>query len=67
MKTNKIKEFKVTTVGEVVEIMERDNYFKSRRNPGTINRKEVRKLLERYFLDNLATDLKEINRDTALV
>lgn len=63
---NKIKTFKVDTVADVVEIMTRDNYFKSRRNVGTINRKEVRKLLERYFLDNLATDLKEINRDTII-
>lgn len=63
---NKIKAFKVATVGDVVEIMTRDNYFKSRRDVGTINRKEVRKLLERYFLENLATDLKEINRDTII-
>ncbi len=67
IKARKIKEFKVATIGEVVKMMEKDNYFKSRRNPGTINRKEVRKLLERFFLDNLAIDLKEINRDTAIV
>lgn len=64
---NTLKEFKVNTVGEVVEIMLQNNYFKSRRHQSTINREEFIQLLKKYFLNNLATELNEINMDTIII
>lgn len=66
LKGQNIKEFKVNTIREVVETMKLNNYFKARRNQNTVNKKEIIKLIEKYFIDNLATDLKEINRDTVI-
>jgi len=64
---NKIREFKVNTIGEVVETMKENNYFESRREQRTVNQKELVKVVEKYFIENLATDLKELNRDTVIV
>ncbi|MES2656525.1 MAG: hypothetical protein V4620_13105 [Bacteroidota bacterium] len=64
---NKVREFKVNTIGEVVETMKQNNYFESRREQRTVNRKELVKVVEKYFIENLATDLKELNRDTVIV
>lgn len=64
---NKIRDFKVNTLGEVVETMKQNNYFESRREQRTVNRKELVKVIEKYFIDNLATDLKELNRETVIV
>ncbi len=50
------KEFDLETVGQVAERMSRKNYLKSRRNPTTINRGEIEKLLTSWFKNDLALD-----------
>ncbi|MDR0227996.1 MAG: hypothetical protein LBI72_02910 [Flavobacteriaceae bacterium] len=53
------KEFKVETVGELVKQMVMNNYFKSRRNPNTINDQELRKIVVSYLADNLGLTEEE--------
>lgn len=63
----RIKELKVNTIGEVVEIMKRENYFHSRRDMTSMNRKEIIDIVEKHLIDNLATDLKKLDRETVIV
>lgn len=47
------KEFKISTVGELVKIMVRENYFLARRNPESINKEEFKKVTLEWFADRL--------------
>lgn len=49
-------EFKEETVGELVERITEENYLKLRRDPQTINKKEVIKKIERLFIRVLGLD-----------
>ena len=59
------KEFMVKTVGEAAEKMTAEHYAESRRNPETVNRKEIVKQIKRLFIDKLA--INTINPDTIIV
>lgn len=52
-------EFKVETVGELVNQMVLKNYFKSRRNSNTMNEQELRKVVVTYLADNLGLTEEE--------
>ncbi|MDM1404855.1 hypothetical protein [Myroides marinus] len=54
------KEFKVETVGELVKQMVMNNYFKSRRDPNTINEQELRKVVVSYLADSLGLTEEEL-------
>ncbi|MEK6508492.1 hypothetical protein [Myroides sp. C4067] len=53
------EEFKVDTVGELVKLMVEKNYFKSRRDPNTMNEKELREMIAKYFADCLGLEREE--------
>jgi hypothetical protein len=56
--SNKLgNEFDVTTVGQLAEKITRENYRQVRRNPTTVNQKEVAKKVKELFMTDL--DLKE--------
>ncbi len=63
------KEFRVETVGQLADKMTQENYFKSRRNAATANRKEIVRNIEQLFINGLGLqdDVKEIPLDTLFV
>jgi acyl carrier protein len=61
------KEFKDKTLGELTDRVTQFNYTKSRRQPGTMNAKEVKDKIEKLFVDNLGLEEKTIDRDTVIV
>ncbi|KZE84040.1 hypothetical protein AV926_02635 [Myroides marinus] len=54
------KEFKVETVGELVKQMVMNNYFKSRRDPNTINEQEFRKMVISFIADLVGLTEEEL-------
>jgi acyl carrier protein len=61
------KEFKDKTLGELTARMTQLNYTKSRRQPGTMNTKDVKDKIEKLFVDNLGLEEKTIERDTVIL
>jgi hypothetical protein len=63
------KEFKIKTLGELAEKMTQENYLKSRRDPSTMNKKEIVKKIEQLFIRalGLESDFKEIAPDTIII
>ncbi|WP_111672735.1 hypothetical protein [Algoriphagus litoralis] len=59
-------ELDLTTVGELTKKITRENYFKSRRNSQTINKNELDKLLEDWFVDFLGIEKSDLTRDAQL-
>lgn len=65
--SNKLgNELNVKTVRELSEKMIRENYVKSRRNSKTINKNELDKILENWFIDFLGVRKSELNREAQL-
>jgi len=66
--SNKIgNELDVQTVGQLAEKMTRENYLKSRRNPKTINKNEIEKLLNDWFSNDLGLDKSKLTREAKFV
>lgn len=61
------KELGKINVKELAEKITWEHYTASRRDPQTVNRKEIVKEIEKMFLKHLMTDLKKINRETVIV
>jgi hypothetical protein len=61
------KEFNLETVGQVAEIMAREHYLKSRRNPTTFNKNEIEKLLIDLFSNDLGLDKSKLTREAKFV
>jgi len=59
-------ELDVATVRELAEKMIRENYVKSRRNSKTINKNEIDKILEDWFVDFLDVKRSKLTRDAQL-
>jgi hypothetical protein len=59
-------QFKDKTVRELTDRMTSLNYLKSRREPGTVNVKEVRNKLEKLFVEQLGLEESRIDRDTVV-
>ncbi|WP_121965127.1 hypothetical protein [Myroides sp. N17-2] len=53
------KEFKVDTGGELVKRMIEKNYFKSRRDPNTMNEQEFRDVIIDYLVDKVGLEREE--------
>lgn len=65
---NKIgNELDLQTVGQVAEKMTRENYLKSRRNPKTINKKEIEKVLTDWFSNYFDIDKSKLTKDAKFV
>lgn len=65
--SNKLgNELDVTTVRELSEKMMRENYVKSRRNSKTINKNEIDKILEDWFVEFLDVRKSELSREAQL-
>lgn len=60
-------ELDLQTVGQVAEKMTRENYLKSRRNPKTINKKEIEKVLIDWFSNDLDLNKSKLTRDAKFV
>jgi hypothetical protein len=60
-------ELTLQTVGQVAEKMTRENYLKSRRNPKTFNKKEIKKVLTDWFSDYFGIDKSKLKRDAKFV
>lgn len=61
------KELDVQTVGQLAEKITRENYLKSRRNPKTVNKKEIEKILTEWFSNHLGLDKSKLTRDAKFV
>ncbi len=57
------KEMDVQTVGEVAKKMVREHYTEVRRNPGTMNRKEIQEILTDWFSMETGLDKSKLNRE----
>jgi acyl carrier protein len=65
--SNKIgNELDLNTVGELTEKITRENYLKSRTNSKTINKNELDKLLEDWFVHFLGIERSELKGDAQL-
>ena len=60
-------ELDVEIVGDVVKKMTRENYLKSRRNPGTFNKNEMENILIDRFCDYFAEGDDLITRESKIV
>lgn len=56
----------VQTVGQAAKKMTRESYFKSRRNPRTINKSEIEKILVDLFSNDLGIDKSKLTREAKL-
>lgn len=66
--SNKIgNELDVQTVGQIAEKMTRENYLKSRRNPKSVNKNEIEKLLTERFINDLGLDKSKLTREAEFV
>lgn len=61
------KEMDLQTIGQVAEQMQRENYLKSRRNPLTVNKKEIEKVLTDWFSNELDLNKAQLTRDSKFV
>lgn len=60
-------ELDLKTIRQVAEKMTREHYLKSRRNPGTFNRREIEKVLTDWFSDDLGLDKTKLTREAKFV
>jgi hypothetical protein len=66
--SNKIgNELDVQTVGQLAKKMTRENYLKSRRNPKTVNKNEIEKLLTEWFINDLGLEKSKLIREAKFV
>lgn len=59
-------ELELATIGELSEKITRENYVKSRRNTTTINKKEIDKILEDWFVNFLGVSRSKLTREIPL-
>ena len=57
------KELDLKTVGELVDKISREHYFKARRNTGTVNKKEVAEKITKLFINDLDLHPSVLTRD----
>lgn len=55
-------EFKIKTMGDLVKIMVRGNYFQSRRNAQSMNREEFKAVVLDYFSEEMCMEKEELSR-----
>lgn len=61
------KEFAIATVRQLAEKLSRENYIKSRRNGGTINRNEIEQKVKEFFSKELALEEEVLTRKATFV
>lgn len=61
------KELDLQNIGQVAEQMQRENYLKSRRNPLTVNKKEIEKVLTDWFSNEFDVNKAQLTRDSKFV
>ncbi len=59
-------ELAVATIGDLSEKMTREHYVKSRRNSKTINKNELDRILEDWFVDFLGVRKSELTKEAQL-
>lgn len=57
-------EFNTKTLGQLAEKMTREYYLKSRRQPNTINPRELEKILYDWFTEHLGLEDHELSKET---
>lgn len=60
-------ELDISTVGELSEKITREYYLKSRRNSKTINKGEIDKVLEDWFVNFLRINKPELTQEAILI
>ncbi len=60
-------EFKDKTMAQLTERMTQRNYLASRRNKGTMNKREVEQKIKDLFVDELLIKKEELNRQTIII
>ena len=55
--------YELETLGQIAEKMTRENYLKSRKNPKTFNRNEIRKILTDIFSKELFIEKSELGNE----
>lgn len=60
------REIEYISIGELIMRITRDHYMKMRRNPNTINRNEIIKLIQCSFMSNLDLELADLHKDALL-
>ncbi|MEM6265793.1 MAG: hypothetical protein AAGI38_25045 [Bacteroidota bacterium] len=58
-------ELDVKTLGQLTQKITRENYRKSRRNPGTCNKQEIEKVLIDWFSHDLGVNKSHLTRDAS--
>lgn len=61
------EELDLNTVGELAEKMASENYFKSRRNATTVNRKEIVDKIRNLFINDLALRASVLTRESTFI
>jgi acyl carrier protein len=61
------KEFSYETLGEMADRMTQMNYVRSRREYGTMNRRELPGKIEKLFVERLGLEKGKINRDMVII
>jgi acyl carrier protein len=61
------KEFKDKTLRELTDRTTQLNYLRSRRQPGTVNKKEIHEKIQKLFIESFGLENNEIDRDTVIV
>jgi len=61
------REFNFQTLGEMAEQMTQTSYAKSRREYGTMNKKEIAGKIETLLIRELCLDTDRIDRDTVII
>lgn len=60
-------ELELETIGDLSKRMTRENYLKSRRNPDTINKSEIEKILTEWFSNYFDIDKSKLTREATFV
>jgi acyl carrier protein len=59
--------FDLETIGQVADKISRENYLKSRRNPASVNKKEIEKKIQDLFAESLDLPKTALTKDAAFV
>lgn len=60
------RELKLRTVKDLVVIMSRENYLNSRKKSDTINKKEIERVLTKWFVEDFDLEPSSLNRDSKI-
>lgn len=60
-------EFKDSTLGQLTDRITQEHYIRSRRETGTVNKREIEEKIKKLLAAYAGVDIKEIDRETVIV